>query len=254
MSLLGMILKKKEKPLREEELLEEEDDMSFYNTLVLDAGECFPINLAKGYVEADGRFKISFLLKHARHDGLELFIGFTDETNYDLGKMTLIADFYENLLRKSEYSKLNQHFQEASWALKSLSYDQFHLMRILDCPALDKEHRLYMVTVVERFCELVRYVEMWSEGKKNDYYDVADDSGFLYLAFKYDLPDVFTQEAFDRFFDSEKEQNEEEVYTISVDDDDLFDWDDDDLDYLEDLELDEDLEPEESEEPQKVEA
>ena len=245
MSLLGMILKKKD-DMKDKQFIEEEPgDMEYHDFLYLRGADCFPINLAKGYVGTDGKFKISFLLKNAREDGKELFCGFTDETGYDLEKMSVIADFYEGLLRKSEYSLLNKQFREASYALKTLDYNRFSLMEALDCKSCDKEHRLYIVTMVERFCELVRYAEMWSEGKKTDYYDIIDDSGFLYLIFKYDLPDVFTQDAFDQFFESEKDQDEE-LYTITdADDDDLFDWDDDEDD---DEDEDEDEEEEEEEE------
>lgn len=151
----------------------------------MEEGDCFPILLAKGHVSFDGKYKTSYILKDARDKALDIFCAFMDETDYDVDKMIAIADFYEGLLRRGKIGKLHGNYNETR-NLTELFLWRFDLMEALATREHENEHRLYIVTLTERFCELVRYLEMLKDGGKTDFSDIDEDYGFLHLAWKYD--------------------------------------------------------------------
>lgn len=231
----------------------------------LDAGDCFPIMLAKNVVGLDGSFKTSFIVGEARKAALSLFCAFMDETDYDADKMIAIANFYEDLLRQGKYAHLDANYHK-SYLLKNMYHDDFKLMDNLDCETFDNEHRLYIVTVTERFNELVRYLELLRECGKTDFHDIVEDRGFLHLVWKYDK-DFDTAKL--NYLMSDDLDDDEYWEELEWDDDDEWDdipdeeYDDDTLDDLltDDADgetyniIDGFLEDEEAaDEPEKVEA
>lgn len=192
---------------------EDDDDDGFIRDrdlrCFMDEGECFPIMLAKGHVSFDGKFKTSYILKDARDRALDFFCAFMDETDYDVDKMIAIADFYEDLLRRGEIGKLHGNYHEAR-NLAGIHFWRFDLMEALATREHENEHRLYIVTLTERFCELVRYLEMLKDGGKTDFSDIDEDYGFLHLAWKYDedVTPAISNMLIDGMLEQEEETND----------------------------------------------
>ena len=208
------------------EIFEEYDSSSRH--VYLDAGDCVPIMLAKNVVGLDGSFKTSFIVSEARKAALSLFCAFMDETNADADKMIAIANFYENLLRQGKYAHLDAHYHK-SYLLANMHHDDFKLMDNLDCETFENEHRLYIVTVTERFNELVRYLELLKECGKKDFNDIVDDKGFLHLVWKYDKdfdPAKLNYLMSDDFDDEEEDAYWEELKWKDEEDDEDDDYDD----------------------------